>query len=585
MKKITHSIFAMLICLLAFTGIKVNAQPQITTFNPVSGAMGATITITGTGFNTTIANNIVFFGATRAIVSAATASSLSVIVPTGATYAPITVLNTGSSLTAYSSGFFNPTFSPNKGSITITDIEAKVDFTTGSIPYSVAIGDLDGDGKSDLAVANAGASTVSVFRNISSSGNIAAGSFAAKVDFAVGLSPESVAIGDLDGDGKLDLVVANRVSNTVSVLRNTSSSGIIEAGSFAASVNFSAGSSPNLVAIGDLDGDGKPDLVLSNFGSEKVSILRNTSSNGIIVQGSFAAKVDFTIGEWTSSVAICDLDGDGKPDLVVADFLSNFVSVLRNTSSNGSIVASSFAARVDFNVGNTPRSIAIGDLDGDGKQDLVVINFNSNTVSILRNTSSNGSITAGSFAAKIDFATGSFPFSVAIGDLDGDGKPDLAVANDFSDSISVFRNTSSSGSIVSGSFAAKVDFNTGIAPRSVAIGDLDGDGKPDLAVANISSNNVSVLRNNPLIPLGLQTIISKEIVTYPNPTSGMLHFDIDEILENANLQIIDISGRLVFTNSNFNSNETINISFLKSGIYIVKVNHEGKTFSKKIIKQ
>ncbi|MFX6980527.1 VCBS repeat-containing protein, partial [Acinetobacter baumannii] len=91
------------------------------------------------------------------------------------------------------------------------------------LPYAVAIGDLDGDGKPDLAIANSGSNTVSVYRNISSTGSIVAGSFAAKVDFTTGSLPYAVAIGDLDGDGKPDLVVANNISNTLSVLRNTSS--------------------------------------------------------------------------------------------------------------------------------------------------------------------------------------------------------------------------------------------------------------------------------------------------------------------------------------------------------------------------
>jgi hypothetical protein len=172
------------------------------------------------------------------------------------------------------------------------------------------------------------------------------------------------------------------------------------------------------------------------------------------------------------------LDGDGKPDLAVTNQNSASVSVLRNTSTSGSLGTSSFAAKVDFATGTRPLSVAIGDLDGDGKPDLAVANQNSASVSVLRNTSTSGSLGTSSFAAKVDFATGSFPSSVVLGDLDGDGKPDLAVANPGSDNVSVLRNTSISGSIVAGSFAAKVDFTTGTVPLSVAIGDLDGDGKP-----------------------------------------------------------------------------------------------------------
>ncbi len=321
-----------------------------------------------------------------------------------------------------------PIYAPAKTSITTTDFQPKIDFATatGTGPASVAIGDLDGDGKPDLAVANVGASSVSVYRNISTSGSIAASSFANKIDFTTGTEPRSVAIGDLDGDGKPDLAVANLNSNSVSVFRNTSTSGSITTSSFAAKIDFTTGSGPSSVAIGDLDGDGKPDLAVANEGSNNVSVLRNTSTSGSIVAGFFAAKTDFTTGSFPNSVAIGDLDGDGKADLAVANGNSNSVSVLRNTSSSGSITTSSFASKIDFTTGDGPVSVAIGDLDGDGKPDLATANYGGvNTVSVLHNTSSSGSIT---FTTKTDFTTDS-PYSVAIGDLDGDGKPDLAVAN------------------------------------------------------------------------------------------------------------------------------------------------------------
>jgi hypothetical protein len=469
--------------------------PTITSFNPTSGKPGDVVTLTGTNFNTTPANNVVFFGATRATVTASTDTSVTVTVPTGATYAPITLLNTGSSLVAYSLSNFTPTYSPAKTAITATDFLAKQDFTTGDFSISVAIGDLDGDGKPDLAVANANSRTVSIYRNTSTSGSIGASSFAAKQDFTTGVTPYSVAIGDLDGDGKPDLAVANANSSTVSIYRNTSTSGSIDAGSFTAKQDFTTGTSPRSVAIGDLDGDGKPDLAVANNNSSTVSIYRNTSTSGSIEAGSFTAKQDFTTGTSPRSVAIGDLDGDGKPDLALPNLNSNTVSVLRNTSSSGSIDAGSFAAKQDFTTGAGPFSVAIGDLDGDGKPDLAVANLSSITVSVFRNTFSSGSIDGSSFAAKQDFTTGTEPLSLAIGDLDGDGKPDLAVANNNSSTVSVFRNTSNSGSIGAASFSTKQDFTTGTQPYSVAIGDLDGDGKPDLAVANYISNTVSVLRN------------------------------------------------------------------------------------------
>ncbi|MFY8004907.1 MAG: FG-GAP-like repeat-containing protein, partial [Chitinophagaceae bacterium] len=325
----------------SYYSIQSTVAPTITSFTPLTAKPGDPVTLTGTDFNTIAANNIVFFGATRATVTAGTATSVTVTVPTGATFAPITLLNTSNSFAAFSNANFTPIYSPAKTGITATDFQAKQDFTTGFNPYFVAIGDLDGDGKPDLAVANIFSNNVSVYRNTSTSGSIGAGSFAAKVDFATGSYPNSVAIGDLDGDGKLDLAVANQNSNNVSVFRNTSTSGSIDVSSFAAGVDFATGTNPVAVAIGDLDGDGKPDLAVANFSlnlsSNSVSVYRNTATSGSISSGSFAAKVDFATGDGPRSVAIGDLDGDGKPDLVVANAFSNTVSVYRNTATSGSI--------------------------------------------------------------------------------------------------------------------------------------------------------------------------------------------------------------------------------------------------------
>jgi hypothetical protein len=467
----------------------INTTPTITSFSPTSGPIGTTVTITGSNFSTTAANNVVYFGAVKAVVVMASTTSLSVTVPIGATYQPITV--TANGLTAYSAKPFIVTFAGG-GFITSTSFASKVDFG-GTSPSGIAIGDIDGDGKPDLVVSSGGSGTVAVFRNTGSSGSITSGSFAAKVDFTTGLNPFSVVIGDIDGDGKQDLVVTNSNSNSVSVFRNSSTSGSVISSSFAAKVDFTTGTLPHGVAIGDIDGDGKPDLVVVNSGSNTVSVFRNMSSYGSITSGSFATKVDFTTGAGAYCVAIGDIDGDGKPDLVVTNNVSSgTVSVFRNTSSSGSI---SFAARVDFATGAGPYNVAIGDIDGDGKPDLAVANYGGGTVSVLRNTSSTGSITSSSFAANVDFATGTFPIGVAIGDIDGDGKPDMAITNNTGNTVSVLRNTSSFGSITPGSFAEKVDFTTGLNPSGVVIGDVDGDGKPDLVVSSGGSGTVSVLRN------------------------------------------------------------------------------------------
>jgi hypothetical protein len=466
-------------------------KPTITNFLPTSGVVGTTVTITGTNFNATVAQNVVYFGATKATVTVASTTSLTVTIPLGATFQPISILNLATVLTGFSSVPFRVTY-PG-GSIILESLaEDRVDFTAGTLSLFIATGDLDGDGKTDMVTANFNANTISIFRNTANLGSITETSFAVKVDIVTATNPRSIAIGDIDGDGKIDMAVANSGSNSVSVFRNTSTSGNI---TFAAKVDFATGLSPRSVNIGDFDGDGKPDLAIAHRDNNFLSILRNTSSSGSI---SFQGKVDFFLagGNISTFINSGDLDGDGKLDIAVTSYSgsNNHVSIFRNTATSGTIDANSFAARADFTTGIFPFSLAIGDLDGDGKPDLAVANYSSdNDISVLRNTSSSGNV---SFAAKVDFPVGVAPIAVNLGDIDGDAKLDLITSNYSTNKISIFRNTATSGSISANSFATKVDYFNSTGPRFVAIGDLDGDGKPDLAVANETDNVVSVLQNS-----------------------------------------------------------------------------------------
>ena len=480
------------LCVTLLVAFQVQAQkPNITNFSPTSGVVGTTVTITGANFNATAAQNVVFFGATKATVTVASTTSLTVTVPTGATFQPISVLNLATVLTGFSSVPFRVTY-PG-GSIIIESLaEDRVDFTAGTLALFVAIGDLDGDGKTDIVTANFNANTISIFRNTATLGSITETSFAAKVDVATATNPRSIAIGDIDGDGKPDMAVANSGSNSVSVFRNTSTSGNI---TFAAKVDFTTGLSPRGVNIGDFDGDGKPDLAIAHRDNNFMSVLRNTSPSGSI---SFQGKVDFFLagGNIGTFINSGDLDGDGNLDIAVTSYsgTNNHVSVFRNTATSGTIDANSFATRADFTTGIFPFSLAIGDLDGDSKPDLAVANYSSdNNVSVFRNTSSSGSV---SFATKVDFPVGVAPIAVNLGDIDGDAKLDLITSNYSTNKISIFRNTATSGSILANSFATKVDYFASAGPRFVCVGDLDGDGKPDLAVANETDNSVSVLQNS-----------------------------------------------------------------------------------------
>ncbi|MCP3904139.1 MAG: DUF11 domain-containing protein [Planctomycetes bacterium] len=336
------------------------------------------------------------------------------------------------------------------------DFADDVIYATGTTPLSVAMGDLDNDGDLDLATANAFSANVSVLLNDGD------GVFAAQVTYGAGDRPRAVAVGDLDGDGDLDLAVANTEDDNASVLLNNGG------GTFATHVTYGTGASPASVATGDLDGDGDLDLAVGNFSDDNASVLLN---NG---DGTFATDVTYATGARPISVSVGDLNGDGDLDLAVTNRDDNNVSVLLNNGDG------TFAPQLTYGVGATPFRMAIGDLDGNGDLDLAVANRDDDNVSVLLN---NGD---GTFATQTTFAVGNVPSFVAVGDLDGDGDLDLAVPNSSDDNTSVLLNNGD------GTLAAQVTFGVGNFPHSAAVGDLDGNGQLDLAVAN-TGDNVSVL--------------------------------------------------------------------------------------------
>ena len=241
---------------------------------------------------------------------------------------------------------------------------------------------------------------------------------------------------------------------------------------FNAKTDFPTGTNPYSVTSNDFNGDGNPDLAVANRASNTVSVLLGNGSGG------FGPKTDFTTDSNPLSVTSNDFNGDGNPDLAVANAFSDNVSVLLGNGSGG------FGPKTDFTTGSAPTSVTSNDFNGDGSPDLAVANQFSNTVSVLLGNGSGG------FGPKTDFTTGTNPFSVTSNDFNGDGRPDLAVANANSNNVSVLLGNGSGG------FGPKTDFNTDTAPFSVTSNDFNGDGKPDLAVANFSSSTVSVLLDN-----------------------------------------------------------------------------------------
>jgi hypothetical protein len=283
----------------------------------------------------------------------------------------------------------------------------------------------------------------------------------------------AVATGDFNNDGKLDLVVASRANNMVSLLLGNG------AGSFGAPSPFSVGDEPSDLTTGDFDKDGNLDLAVANGGTlgDTVSILLGTGS------GSFEQpRTDYTVGSRPMSVAAGDLDDDAILDLATANFASADVSILLGTG-NGA-----FAAATNIPVGtllSNPRSVEMGDLDGDGNLDLSVAEASDNTVSILWGDGD------GSFGSTTYFAAGAVPVSLALGDVNGDGYPDIAVANNSTNYVTILFGD------INGSFAVSSTTPAGQYPLSVSMSDFDGDGNLDLLVGtqvngDIGSNSISL---------------------------------------------------------------------------------------------
>ena len=332
-----------------------------------------------------------------------------------------------------------------------------VNYPVGTISDSVAVGDVNGDGDLDLATVGGNIDVVNILL-----GN-GDGTFAAANSYGVVDSPRSVALGDVNGDGDLDVATANGGNNTASVLLGNGD------GTFAAATGYPVGVFPRAVALGDVNGDGDLDLATANGASDNVSVLLG---NG---DGTFAAATQHGVSDDPRAVAIGDLNGDGKLDLATANRGSNNVSILLGNGDG------TFAAAASHPTGASPRSVAIDDLNGDGDPDLAVANELGASASVLLGQGD------GTFTTAASPGISDIPASVAVGDLDGDNVPDLVVDKPNEDYVSVLVGNGD------GTFAAATNHGFIDGPVAVAIGDFNNDSKPDLATPD--ATGVSVLLN------------------------------------------------------------------------------------------
>jgi gliding motility-associated-like protein len=516
----------VIVTLLFMVSGSVLAQtPVITSVDMRQTYAGSKIVISGSGFSATPANLDVWFDNTKGTITSSSDFSIEVTVPAQAKSGNIEVINKTSKLSAKSSFKFTPYYSGEAfdgskfgGSASFTGLTNEV--------FDVCTCDFDLDGKPDLAATKQGtASDIMMLRNTSTIGNIAF----AQTSVSVGSPTFNAACGDLNGDGKPDLVASRggATRNEVFVRLNTSTGPGTISFSTSASLLLDVSHVAFRLSIRDLNMDGKPEIIVSNAFQATGNVLYvfvNQSSGGALSINSTPVKI--TVPEASSSYGldVQDLDGDNLPEIIFNQFNNPNIFILKNTFSGSGI---SFAAAQQLPLTGTLNHLTTADFNNDNKLDIAVTNSTvNNKVHVLLNTSS-GSI---SFGSPMTFDTGDGPWGLDAVDLDGDKDVDLIVGNiDFAPATV---NTEFTALINNGNFAnvgfTATTFNVGKKTRNVEAGDFDGDAKPDLAFTTVSGNSADILRNQicfvpqilntpPVTICNGQTVVLNGL---PNPAAG-----------------------------------------------------------------
>ncbi len=474
------------ICLVAH-GWLVQAQPVIQSFTPLSAAAGSTITLQGSGFSTTPSDHLVYFGPVRGTVTSASATALQVTVPNGAACAPLSITRSG--LSGFSSRQFIPVFSPS-GNADSTTFPVDTVMATPDGADQLLAADFDGNGRVDFVLMNR--TMVQVLKH---SGTASAYQYTLQ-DVALPTSSydySEMAVADIDGDGRQDLVINNSAAGVAHVCLNTSSGGQI---SFAGAVSIPVNLFGDRVTVADLDLDGKPDLLYNNPSTGGFDVRRNQSTTGNV---SFASPVNFSSTGNPVMIVAADLNNDRKPEVLLARASYKNLLILQNNSTPGNlsltITNNIFPDGGVYNV----QSFAAGDLDNDGFSDLVVAVASTDNYYghawMLRNTSTSGGTPAFATAVRLSAVTNQpLFFYPRLSDINGDGKLDILMARATGNGQFELHQNQTTGSTFSFTKAGTFDFG-GYIPMAMAVADVDGDGQQDVLCGQGSTTSLRLYLN------------------------------------------------------------------------------------------
>jgi PKD repeat protein len=332
----------------------------------------------------------------------------------------------------------------------------------GRQPVAVVAADLDGDGRLDLAVANIASNDISILIQQPD------GAFDQLGNIPVRHAPSSLVVADFDDDGIPDIASGSFETGEVSLVLGAG------AGRFQPLRVFPAATAITALAVGDFNGDGHLDLAVADGPGSRVAILLGDGKGG------FASPKYFPAGRWPSALIVGDFNGDGHLDLAVADFFGNTVSILLGDGKGN------FSEPVETAVGAGPVSLATGDFDRDGRLDLAVANSSDGTLSILFGSG------AGHFNQRLTIPVGSQVRSVVAADLNGDGRLDLIAANGGDDTISILLGDGNGSFPAAGQLLLHADGT----PSGIAVGDFNRDGFPDFAVIRFGASAVTLFQND-----------------------------------------------------------------------------------------